>query len=195
MMKNNYIEIGKVVNTFGIKGELKIVSESDFVDYRYAVGKTIFLKMRNSVKEVKVSSYRIHKGNILITIDDLKDINLVESYIGCDVLADKDDVDTLIFDEIDTGISGRAADKVGLQLQNVANSRQVICVTHLAQIAAYAQNHLLIEKSVSNDRTFTNVISLDYESQIREIARIMSGSDLTQNLYNSAKELLDRSKK
>lgn len=113
------------------------------------------------------------------------------------VLADKDDVDvdTLIFDEIDTGISGRAADKVGLQLQNVANSRQVICVTHLAQIAAYAQNHLLIEKSVSNDRTYTNVISLDYESQIREIARIMSGSDLTQNLYNSAKELLDRSKK
>lgn len=111
------------------------------------------------------------------------------------VLADKDDVDTLIFDEIDTGISGRAADKVGLQLQNVANSRQVICVTHLAQIAAYAQNHLLIEKSVSNERTYTNVISLDYESQIREIARIMSGSDLTQNLYNSAKELLDRSKK
>ncbi len=111
------------------------------------------------------------------------------------VLADKDDVDTLIFDEIDTGISGRAADKVGLQLQNVASSRQVICVTHLAQIAAYAQNHLLIEKSVSNDRTYTNVLSLDYESQIREIARIMSGAEITENLYNSAKELLDRSKK
>lgn len=111
------------------------------------------------------------------------------------VLADKDDVDTLIFDEIDTGISGRAADKVGLQLQRVADSRQVICVTHLAQIAAYSQNHLLIEKSVSNDRTYTSVTSLDYESQIREIARIMSGTDITENLYNSAKELLDRSKK
>ena len=111
------------------------------------------------------------------------------------VLADKDDVDTLIFDEIDTGISGRAADKVGLQLQKVADSRQVICVTHLAQIAAYAQNHLLIEKSVSNDRTYTSVTSLDYESQIREIARIMSGTEITENLYNSAKELLDRSKK
>ena len=111
------------------------------------------------------------------------------------VLADKDDVDTLIFDEIDTGISGRAADKVGLQLQSVSNSRQVICVTHLAQIAAYADNHLLIEKSVSNDRTFTNVSSLDYEQQIGEIARIMSGTDLTENLYNSAKELIDRSKK
>lgn len=111
------------------------------------------------------------------------------------VLADKDDVDTLIFDEIDTGISGRAADKVGLQLQKVADNRQVICVTHLAQIAAYAQNHLLIEKSVSNDRTYTSVTSLDNESQIREIARIMSGTEITENLYNSAKELLDRSKK
>ncbi len=111
------------------------------------------------------------------------------------VLADKDDVDTLIFDEIDTGISGRAADKVGLQLQKVSNSRQVICVTHLAQITAYADNHLLIEKSVTNDRTYTNVISLNYEQRIGEIARIMSGTDLTENLYNSAKELLDRSKK
>ena len=111
------------------------------------------------------------------------------------VLAEKDDVDTLIFDEIDTGISGRAADKVGLQLQKVADSRQVICVTHLAQIAAYATNHLLIEKSVSNDRTYTSVISLDYEAKIREIARIMSGTEITENLYNSAKELLDRSKK
>jgi len=111
------------------------------------------------------------------------------------VLADKDDVDTLIFDEIDAGISGRAADKVGLQLGRVADNRQVICVTHLAQIAAYAQNHLLIKKSVSNDRTYTNVASLDYENRIREIARIMSGTDITENLYNSAKELLDRSKK
>ncbi len=111
------------------------------------------------------------------------------------VLADKDDVDTLIFDEIDTGISGRAADKVGLQLGKVADSRQVICVTHLAQIAAYAKNHLLIEKSVSNDRTYTSVNSLDYNSRIQEIARIMSGTEMTENLYNSAKELLDRSKK
>ena len=111
------------------------------------------------------------------------------------VLADKDDVDTLIFDEIDTGISGRAADKVGLQLGKVSDNRQVICVTHLAQIAAYADNHLLIEKNVANDRTYTSVLSLDYEQQIGEIARIMSGTDITENLYNSAKELLDRSKK
>lgn len=111
------------------------------------------------------------------------------------VLADKDDVDTLIFDEIDTGISGRAADKVGLQLQKVSDNRQVICVTHLAQIAAYAENHLLIEKSVKNNRTYTSVKALGYEQRINEIARIMSGADITENLYNSAKELLDRSKK
>ncbi len=111
------------------------------------------------------------------------------------ILADKDDVDTLIFDEIDTGISGRAADKVGHQLQKVSNSHQVICVTHLAQIAAYADNHLLIEKNVVNDRTFTSVTSLDFEHKIKEIARIMSGVEITDNLYNSAKELLDRSKK
>ena len=94
-MKNNYIEIGKVVNTFGIKGELKIVSESDFVDYRYAVGKTIFLKMRNNLKEVRVSSYRVHKGNILITIDNILDINEVEKFIGATVLADKNDMPPL----------------------------------------------------------------------------------------------------
>ena len=95
MMKNNYVEIGKVVNTFGIKGELKIVSESDFVDYRYAVGKTIFLKMRSVLKEVKVSSFRIHKGNILITIENILDINEVEKFIGAVVLADKNDVPPL----------------------------------------------------------------------------------------------------
>ena len=111
------------------------------------------------------------------------------------VLADKDDVETLIFDEIDTGISGRAADKVGAQLLSVADSRQVICVTHLAQIAAYAAHHLLIEKSVENDRTYTNVTPLSAEQRISEIARIMSGTDITENLYNSAKELLDRSSK
>ncbi len=108
-------------------------------------------------------------------------------------LADNDGVDTMIFDEIDTGISGYAADKVGTQLKRVSKGRQVICVTHLAQIAAGADNHLLIEKSSRNGRTFTEVTPLDREQRINEIARIMSGSEITENLYNSAKELLDRS--
>lgn len=108
-------------------------------------------------------------------------------------LLDKDSVETMIFDEIDTGISGYAAGRVGTQLKKVSKKRQVICVTHLAQIAALADNHLLIEKGSHNGRTFTNVKSLDKESRIGEIARIMSGTEITENLYNSAKELLDRS--
>lgn len=109
------------------------------------------------------------------------------------VLLDKDPVGSMIFDEIDTGISGFAADKVARQLKIVSNDRQVICVTHLAQIAAYANEHLLIEKNTESGRTFTNVKSLSYEEKIREVARIMSGTDMTENLYNSAKELIDRS--
>ncbi len=109
------------------------------------------------------------------------------------VLAHRDDVDTLIFDEIDSGISGRAADRVGLQLKKVSDSRQVICVTHLAQIAAFGDSHFLIEKTVNNGRTYTDVSLLSGDKRIEEIARIMSGTDMTDNLYNSAKELLDRS--
>lgn len=110
------------------------------------------------------------------------------------VLLDNDKVGTMIFDEIDTGISGYTAGKVGIQLKKVSENRQVICVTHLAQIAAMADNHLLIEKNVSSARTFTKVSPLSYEERINEIARIMSGAEMTENLYNSAKELLDRSR-
>ncbi len=110
------------------------------------------------------------------------------------VLSNKDTVDTLIFDEIDTGISGYAAARVANQLKSVASNRQVICVTHLAQIAAKADNHLLISKNAENGRTYTSVKSLGYEERIGEIARIMSGSEITENLYNSAKELLDSGK-
>ena len=110
------------------------------------------------------------------------------------VLLGRDPVGTMIFDEIDTGISGYTAGKVGTQLKKVAENRQVICVTHLAQIAAMADAHLLIEKKAEKDRTFTSVSPLSYEQRINEIARIMSGAQMTENLYNSAKELLDRSK-
>ncbi len=110
------------------------------------------------------------------------------------IIADKDNVDTLIFDEIDTGISGRAASKVAVQLQKVSRLRQVICVTHLAQIAAAAEGHFLIEKTVNDGKTYTNVTLLSEEDRIKEIARIMSGTELSENIISSAKELLDRSK-
>ena len=108
-------------------------------------------------------------------------------------LVDKDNIPTMIFDEIDAGISGFAAEKVANELKRVASKRQVICITHLAQIAAKADNHLLIEKSVSGDRTKTTVTPIDGDDRIKEIARIMSGQEITENIYNSAKELLDRS--
>ena len=108
-------------------------------------------------------------------------------------LLEGDPVPTMIFDEIDAGISGYAADKVGIQLRRVAEKKQVICITHLAQIASMANNHLLIEKSVENNRTKTSVTDITGEERIKEIARIMSGKEITENIYNSAKELLDRS--
>ena len=110
------------------------------------------------------------------------------------IFADNDRVPTLIFDEIDTGISGRTAAVVGEKMLGIAKKHQVICVTHLAQIAAMGDTHLLIEKKAEGDRTFTSVSPLSYEDRINEIARIMSGAQMTENLYNSAKELLDRSK-
>ncbi len=108
------------------------------------------------------------------------------------VLADKDKVGTLIFDEVDTGISGAAAQKVGKKLKQVSKGRQIICVTHLAQVAAFADNHLLISKATENERTFTSVTSLDKEGRICELARIMGG-EITDSLKNSAKELLEAS--
>lgn len=107
------------------------------------------------------------------------------------VLSDINDANTLIFDEIDTGISGKAADKVGRQLKELSKAYQVICVTHLAQIASAADNHLLISKSTVNNNTFTNVDNINGNERINEIARIMSGTDITENLFVSAKELID----
>ncbi len=107
------------------------------------------------------------------------------------VLAEKDNVDTLIFDEIDAGISGRTARKIGIQLKRVSKLRQVICITHLAQIAAIADNHMQIKKETRNGNTFTSVESLQGDNRIYEVARIMSGSDITENLYNTAKELIE----
>ena len=109
------------------------------------------------------------------------------------VLADKDNVDTLIFDEVDTGISGSAAQKVGQKLKQVSKGRQIICVTHLAQVAAYADNHMLISKNTEDGKTFTSVESLGKEGRVTELARIMGGT-MTDALKKSAEELLELSK-
>lgn len=108
------------------------------------------------------------------------------------VLASSDDIGTMIFDEIDTGISGRAAHKVGTKLYEVGRTRQILCVTHLAQIAAMADTHLLISKSSDENRTYTDIKTLDFEGRKREIARIISGDENSEISLENAEELLNR---
>jgi len=106
------------------------------------------------------------------------------------VLAEKDQVNTLIFDEVDTGVSGRAAQKVAQKLRSVARHKQVLCVTHLPQLAALANTHLLIAKSERDGRTYTSVTPLDIEGRKRELARIIGGTNITETTLRSAEEML-----
>ena len=108
------------------------------------------------------------------------------------VLSDTETTETKIFDEIDTGISGEAANKVGIKLHTVSQNSQVICVTHLAQIAAMADNHLYIVKNEENGKTFTAVHSLEGEARVREIARIIGGDDITPLKLKMAEEMLGK---
>lgn len=110
------------------------------------------------------------------------------------VLSRADFVQTLIFDEIDTGISGSAADRVGKKLSQLSADCQVLCVTHQAQIAAFADNHLFISKSVRDDRTFTKVEPLDTEGRVHELARIIGGVEITDSALNHARQLLNSAK-
>ena len=106
------------------------------------------------------------------------------------VLAEKDQIGTLIFDEVDTGVSGRAAQKVAEKLRSVAAHKQVLCVTHLPQLAALADTHLLIAKSERGGRTYTSVTPLDREGRKRELARIIGGTNITETTLKSAEEML-----
>ena len=106
------------------------------------------------------------------------------------VLAEQDRVDTLIFDEVDTGVSGRAAQKVAEKLKSVARNKQVLCVTHLPQIAAMGDTHLLIAKGERDGRTYTTVTPLDIEGRKRELARIIGGASITETTLKSAEEML-----
>ena len=113
------------------------------------------------------------------------------------VLADSDDIPTLIFDEIDTGISGRTAQKVSEKLMLIARSHQVICITHLPQIAAMADSHFEIAKSASQGRTITTIRLLDRQASVEELARLLGGARITEAVLKNAgemKELADRTK-
>lgn len=106
------------------------------------------------------------------------------------VIADKDSIDTMIFDEIDTGVSGKAAQKIGIKLKEIGKVRQVICVTHLSQIAVMADNHLLIEKNIVDGRTETTVTQLDFQGKTAEIARIMGGDNPGSLVIKAAEDEL-----
>lgn len=104
------------------------------------------------------------------------------------VIAGRDNIPTMIFDEIDTGVSGKAAQKIGIKLREIGKIHQVICVTHLSQIAVMADNHLLIEKKTVGERTETDVIQLDFDGRVSEIARIMGGENPSDLMLDTARE-------
>ncbi len=108
------------------------------------------------------------------------------------VIAGRDSIPTMIFDEIDTGVSGKAAQKIGIKLRETGRIRQVICVTHLSQIAVMADNHLMIEKKTTAERTETHVTQLDFDGRIAEIARIMGGENPSRLMLDTAREELEK---
>ncbi len=170
----------------------------------------VFLDMPNirfifDFQKDKISITGMDKVEMLISVnkgEEPKSMNKIASggelsrimLAVKNVLASSDNVPTMIFDEIDTGISGRAAQKVGVKLSEIADKRQVLCVTHLAQIAAMGDRHMLIEKKSDEIRTYTTVHSLDFNERKREIARIISGNSDSEAALLSAEELLNRKK-
>ena len=111
------------------------------------------------------------------------------------ILSDVDKIETMIFDEIDTGISGRAAQVVGEKLAEMAKHKQLICITHLPQIAAFADDHYYIEKNVENERTFTSIRNLSYQDRQEEIARLISGKIITEKTLEHSHEMIELAKK
>ena len=107
------------------------------------------------------------------------------------VLADTDDIPTLIFDEIDTGISGRTAQKVSERLSYIGRKHQVLCITHLPQIAAQAAGHYIIEKQVKNGETVTEIFRLNEEKSVEELARMLGGAEITNAVLQNAREMKD----
>jgi DNA repair protein RecN (Recombination protein N) len=108
------------------------------------------------------------------------------------ILGEADVVDTLIFDEIDTGVSGKAAQKIGYKMKRIAERKQTICVTHLASIAALADHHLKISKNVKKNKTYTSVLPLDEQGRVDELAVIMGGMNVTETTKAAARDLLDQ---
>ena len=156
-----------------------IVNDSVGKLYENGIDNIEFLLSANAGEEPKPLS-KIASGG---------ELSRIMLAIKC-VLSELDDIDTLIFDEIDSGVSGRPALKIAAKMKELSKTHQVICVTHLAQIAAFADEHKLISKEEKDGRTYTCIASLDYNGRKYELARIMGGLTVTQSILNSAEELL-----
>lgn len=174
----------------------RISSELEFLDMPD-------IRLVFDISQDKVTLSGMDKVEILISVnkgEELKPMNKIASggelsrimLAIKNVLADTDKLHTMIFDEIDTGISGRAATKVGIKLHEAAKNRQILCVTHLAQIAAMADTQLLIKKTSDDKRTYTAVTKLDFDGRKREIARIISGDENDPISLENAEMLLTR---
>ena len=174
--------------------ETQVQQELTYLDMPDAQFEVRFLEQdaaANGLDDVEflISANRGQEPRPLSKIASGGELSRVMLAIRC-VLSDADRRQTMIFDEIDAGVSGRAANKIAQKLRQVASSCQVLCVTHLAQIAAAADRHLLIEKSADETQTYTSVIPLDGAAREQEIARMIGGSVITPATLESARELM-----
>ena len=188
-------ELSQKRKAFAEDFESQIMSQLSYLDMPGAVFKVDFKPIEpsgNGIDEIQfmLSANAGQEPKPLSKIASGGELSRIMLAIRC-ALAESESVSTLIFDEIDTGISGRAAHKIGYKLKQLSSSFQVICVTHLAQIAAGADNHLLIEKRIEEGKTFTLVSRLQEDEQIKEIARIIGGDIITDSTLASAKELIE----
>ncbi|MCM1393093.1 MAG: DNA repair protein RecN, partial [Ruminococcus sp.] len=180
---------------FATQFEIDVMAELEYLDMRGARFKVLFNEtspQENGIDEIEflISANSGQEPKTLSKIASGGELSRVMLAIRC-VISGSENIGTMIFDEIDTGVSGRAAHKIAYKLKQISNGRQVICVTHLAQIAAAANNHLFIEKNTVDSKTYTVVKKLDGEQRISEIARIIGGDVITDATLMSARELID----
>ncbi len=177
-LSDDIIKALNELNFLDVRFEIQVTETENFNENGYNI--IDFMISTNPGEELKVLS-KVASGG------ELSRIMLAVKT----VLADKDDIEALIFDEIDTGISGRTAQMVSIKLNEISRTHQVICITHLPQIAAMADEHFVIEKSVNNGSTFTSISHLNEEASILELARLLGGVSITENVINNAKEMKD----
>ncbi len=177
--------------------EKKVLSELSYLDMEK-------VKFSVSVKQTEYSSHGADDVEFLISTNPSQPLNsLAKIASGGEmsriclaiktVLSDSDNVTTMVFDEIDTGISGKAAEKAGRKMKQLGERRQVICITHLPQIAALADNHYLIKKTLSGNTFMADVQLLDIDGRTKEVARIISGESISENAIKTAHEMIENS--